>query len=551
MPAARLANIDVSRLAWRFRVVHLTDFALIYGSVQIGLQSLLEVLFDPVNVWSWFVEIFFIGFASWSLVIGLRNIGTISSRTWTSYRRLLYVLLPVCLAMALSLIGATFDGPGTMMAILFFGVAVIWITVTLFAIFGIKSMPITGLAINLAGLSQVMRDDGRMASAAVRLSQVKRVNRGMGILFGCTGGLVLIASAVGWHWVNAHHAAESMNEFRSMSNLFNGLDLLGFFLLLRMRRYFQIDADALLRVDHRAPILFLRSFEDEEKQQYAASGEALFDYSLETRLSRHFMAFGPFVAIGAPKESLPIPGAARMILSNADWQDQVRSWMGSAQVILMYCGNTYWVTWELAMLARKDCLAKLILVFPPRKGWAKRSRKTRDDLAGRLGKVKDALRDSAWKEALSALEPEANLRVLIFHSDGTVTAVRSKQEHRDAYHLAVLVGHFVLHTTVRKPSRMAFLRLKGGADPQSQWPIRQGKMHIGAAQQNDIALLHDDFVSRQHACIECTGSEIVVADLGSRNGTFVNGVALSGQRRPLKAGDEVRIGTSVFELAGG
>ncbi|MEO8938414.1 MAG: hypothetical protein ABI277_02140 [Burkholderiaceae bacterium] len=60
----------------------------------------------------------------------------------------MYVLLPVCLAMALSVIGAIFDGPGTMMAILFFGVAVIWITVALFGTFGIESMPITGLAIN-------------------------------------------------------------------------------------------------------------------------------------------------------------------------------------------------------------------------------------------------------------------------------------------------------------------------------------------------------------------------------------------------------------------
>ena len=85
------------------------------------------------------------------------------------------------------------------------------------------------------------------------------------------------------------------------------LILLGFFLLARARGYFQIDADSLLAADRRPPILFLRSFADDEKQKYHRSYKALLDFSLETRLSNHFSRFGPFLAIGSPMEVCPSP----------------------------------------------------------------------------------------------------------------------------------------------------------------------------------------------------------------------------------------------------
>jgi hypothetical protein len=90
---------------------------------------------------------------------------------------------------------------------------------------------------------------------------------------------------------------------------------LGFFLLVRARRYLQIDTDSLLAVDQRPPILFLRSFDDDEKQRFTRSDKAFLDFSLETRLSNHFSRFGPFIAIGSPKEAVPQLGASRVLLS--------------------------------------------------------------------------------------------------------------------------------------------------------------------------------------------------------------------------------------------
>src|SRR5215831_19370415 len=51
-------------------------------------------------------------------------------------------------------------------------------------------------------------------------------------------------------------------------------------------------------------------------------------------------------------------------------------------------------------------------------------------------------------------------------------------------------------------------------------------------------------VSRRHAIIERDGDRFIIADLGSRNGTFVNDIPV--KRRELHHGDRVRIGDSQF-----
>jgi hypothetical protein len=54
-------------------------------------------------------------------------------------------------------------------------------------------------------------------------------------------------------------------------------------------------------------------------------------------------------------------------------------------------------------------------------------------------------------------------------------------------------------------------------------------------------LLDDDEVSRRHAAIRGSGAGLAIEDLGSRNGTFVNGERVDTVR-PLHDGDTVRIG---------
>ena len=67
---------------------------------------------------------------------------------------------------------------------------------------------------------------------------------------------------------------------------------------------------------------------------------------------------------------------------------------------------------------------------------------------------------------------------------------------------------------------------------------------IGRGGQNDLALAGDEFASARHARIEPRRDGVYVEDIGSTNGTFVNGVRVDGGGRKLIPGDVVRIGAT-------
>jgi pSer/pThr/pTyr-binding forkhead associated (FHA) protein len=73
-----------------------------------------------------------------------------------------------------------------------------------------------------------------------------------------------------------------------------------------------------------------------------------------------------------------------------------------------------------------------------------------------------------------------------------------------------------------------------------QFPLGEGAIVIGRA---DDATLRIDSggVSRHHARIVVNGDEARVEDLGSKNGTFVDGKPLTSARL-LREGDEIRVG---------
>ena len=66
---------------------------------------------------------------------------------------------------------------------------------------------------------------------------------------------------------------------------------------------------------------------------------------------------------------------------------------------------------------------------------------------------------------------------------------------------------------------------------------------LGRASTNDVVVLLDATVSRLHAVIERYPTGFCVRDLGSANGTFVNGEPVRGETR-LRTGDELRLGNS-------
>ena len=79
--------------------------------------------------------------------------------------------------------------------------------------------------------------------------------------------------------------------------------------------------------------------------------------------------------------------------------------------------------------------------------------------------------------------------------------------------------------------------------PGMEYEVGEGAV-MGRGDQAEIRL-EDPFASSRHARLTRQGAVIVLEDLGSTNGTYLNEELLSGPQ-PLHAGDRVRIGDSEF-----
>jgi len=81
-------------------------------------------------------------------------------------------------------------------------------------------------------------------------------------------------------------------------------------------------------------------------------------------------------------------------------------------------------------------------------------------------------------------------------------------------------------------------------------PLETRRVTIGRNGSNDVPLSHDKAVSGLHAVLEPVGAGWCVQDLGSRNGTFVQGERILGMRA-LRHGDDLAVGRTklVFRAA--
>lgn len=73
-------------------------------------------------------------------------------------------------------------------------------------------------------------------------------------------------------------------------------------------------------------------------------------------------------------------------------------------------------------------------------------------------------------------------------------------------------------------------------------PLEGDRRSVGQHSSSDIALAFDRTVSNLHAVFERVGGSWTVRDLGSRNGTRVNGHVIAGDRA-LRHGDEIQMGS--------
>lgn len=108
----------------------------------------------------------------------------------------------------------------------------------------------------------------------------------------------------------------------------------------------------------------------------------------------------------------------------------------------------------------------------------------------------------------------------------------------------------------------------GGGAGRQQKPRSQPELHVersdvlsdgstyalvgestsaGRSSEGDIVLQGDEYASGRHARFTRHGGLLYVEDLGSTNGTFVNGNKAVGAT-PLRDGDEVKVGSTIFRF---
>jgi len=114
--------------------------------------------------------------------------------------------------------------------------------------------------------------------------------------------------------------------------------------------------------DSKPDVLYLRSFRADPSSKLKVLQSGL--STEEEQLADVLRPFGDLIAIGQPGEPLPIPGAARMYVSDSEWKNLVLDRMRSAPLVVIRAGTSAGLLWELgqavAVLSPKRVLVLVL-----------------------------------------------------------------------------------------------------------------------------------------------------------------------------------------------
>ena len=98
----------------------------------------------------------------------------------------------------------------------------------------------------------------------------------------------------------------------------------------------------------------------------------------------------------------------------------------------------------------------------------------------------------------------------------------------------------------RRGDRRPFFIVYSGLDEGRLIPVAEGHQTLGRGEEADVSVSGDG-LSRKHAVVGFENGSVTVSDLGSTNGTFVNGEPVS--HRALEDGDRVQVGSVQLKLS--
>ena len=91
----------------------------------------------------------------------------------------------------------------------------------------------------------------------------------------------------------------------------------------------------------------------------------------------------------------------------------------------------------------------------------------------------------------------------------------------------------------------ATLVVVSGAQAGTEYPLEQARVTLGRGEDADLVFA-DSAMSREHAAVEFAGEGFRVRDLGSMNGTLLNGSETKAG--DLKNGDRIEVGEHTFQF---
>lgn len=158
-------------------------------------------------------------------------------------------------------------------------------------------------------------------------------------------------------------------------------------LFIRKGKQYSVErGDVILEKDSRQPILYLRTFHEDDlnlttkqllkgfwksdkkaHKRKNLSKYVPFDVGREQRsIARIFQKIGPYVALGKPGETLPELGSFKMYVSNEGWQETILKLMQNSRLVIFSAGKSESLRWELKQIVQSVNPLKLLLILPIR-----------------------------------------------------------------------------------------------------------------------------------------------------------------------------------------
>ncbi len=143
---------------------------------------------------------------------------------------------------------------------------------------------------------------------------------------------------------------------------------MGAHLVLYGRRMRAKDALTVLSKDPRAPVLYLRSFDDEDLPDPTFRGGSFRNPFIPQRYEQAIVSVlrrvGPVISIGIPRERRAELGAARLYVDDEHWRPAVQYFVQNSAAIVIVMGRTQSLWWEVDFVLSNAQRERLLFFFP-------------------------------------------------------------------------------------------------------------------------------------------------------------------------------------------